>query len=166
MKNYFKGTIQNPYHISIGAIVKNSEGKICCHYFNKISHKSIGMMEDIVLLMRETLEPNESIESCLARGLMEEFGMEAKLQCYVGSIVSKFEIAGTEVQIEKSTLYFLCDYISNDEALRKSGDIEAGSTLQWLSTDELVFKMKDQLQRYGREDVDESSVIERVKPFL
>ena len=91
MKNYFQGTVENPYHISIGAIVKNDEGKIACHYFKTITHKDIGTMENIFLLMRETIETNETIESCLTRGLLEEFGMRADLKSYVGSIVSKFK---------------------------------------------------------------------------
>lgn len=166
MKNYFQGTVENPYHISIGAIVKNSEGKIACHYFETITYKSIGTMENIFLLMRETIEINETIESCLARGLLEEFGMKADLKSYVGSIVSKFPIRGTDVFVEKTTLYFLCDFVSIDESLRKPFDIEATSRIQWLSADDLIMRMKEQTQRYQREDGDESSVLERVKNLM
>lgn len=69
MKNYFQGTLDHPYHISIGAVVKNTEGKICCHYFDSLTHKSVGTLTDFILLMRETIEPNETIEQCLMRGL-------------------------------------------------------------------------------------------------
>ena len=166
MKNYFQGTVENPYHISIGAIVKNDEGKIACHYFETVTHKSIGTMENIFLLMRETIETNETIESCLARGLLEEFGMKADLKSYVGSIVSKFKIRGTDVIMEKTTLYFLCDFVSIDESLRKASDIEATSIIQWLPVDDLIIRMREQTQRYKRDDADESSIIERVKNLI
>lgn len=143
MKNYFQGTLDRPYHISIGALVKNTEGKICCHYFDSITHKSIGTLTDFILLMRETIEPNETIEQCLMRGLMEEFGIQANLNTYIGSIVSKFRFEETEVMVEKTTLYFLCDFVSLDESKRKSGDLEASSTMQWLDPKDMIVKMKE-----------------------
>lgn len=162
MKNYFQGTLGLPYHISIGAVVKNEEGKICCHYFDSITHKSIGTLTDFILLMRETIEPNETIEQCLMRGLMEEFGILANLNAYIGSIVSKFQYQETSVMVEKTTLYFLCDFVSIDESKRKSGDLEATSTLQWLDRKEMIAKMKEQGKRLGRSDADESAVIENL----
>lgn len=91
MNNYFIGTKENPYHLSIGGVLKNAEGKICCHYFDHISHPAFGAYDNFYLLMRETIEPGESIEQCLHRGLSEEFGATAELKSYLGSIVSHFE---------------------------------------------------------------------------
>ncbi len=161
-QNYFQGTIQNPYHISTGAVVKNAEGNICCHYFDSITVKSIGTLENFYLLMRETIEPNETIEQCLSRGLMEEFGITATLNRYVGSIVSKFLVSGTDVEIEKTTLYFLCDFVSIDESLRKKEDVESASEIRWMEPTDLIVKMKEQGKRLGRSDADESVVIENV----
>lgn len=157
MSNHFQGTKENPYHISIGAAVMNKEGKICHHYFEKI----LGY-ENIVLLMRETIEENETIEQCLHRGLMEEFGMKAELKSYIGSIVSKFKIGDTGINMEKTTLYFLCDFISQDESLRSQEDIERESEIKWFDPKDLIVKMKEQGKRLNREDMDESSVVERV----
>jgi len=165
MNNYFQGSVDHPYHISIGAIVKNSDGKICCHYFDKLNMAGI-TFEDFYLLMRESIEPNESIETCLHRGLMEEFGMIADLKTYVGSTVSKYEVRNTGVFIQKTTLYFLCDFISQDESKRKEGDLEAESKIMWLEPDELMTRMKEQKNRLGREDLDESVVIESSKKFF
>jgi hypothetical protein len=161
--NYFQGTTEHPYHISVGAVVRNARGEICCHYFDRLTHSSVGTFENLYLLMRETIEPGESIETCLARGLMEEFGMEAKLVSYLGSIVSRFPVLGTETMIEKTTLYFLCDYLSVDETKRKVGDVESGSVITWLPAEELIAKMKEQGIRLGREDADESVILERLK---
>jgi len=168
MNNYFQGTKNSPYHISIGAVVRNTEGKICCHYFNELTYSTIGTLSNLYLLMRETIEPNEKIEECLARGLMEEFGMKASLNSFVGSIVSHFPVMvdslDTGVVMEKNTLYFLCDFVSIDESHRNSeeGDIEAKSEIKWMDPEDLIIKMKEQGKRLGREDADESSVIERV----
>lgn len=163
--NYFQGTPAHPYHISIGAIVRNGEGKICCHYFKKVTAPTIGTLEDFVLLMRETIEPHETIEACLARGLMEEFGMRAELKSYLGSIVSRFIAGESAAVIEKTTLYFLCDFVSMDESLRKEDDIEATSSIVWLAPDEVIDRMREQSIRLGREDVDESSIVERIAEF-
>ena len=158
--NYFEGTKQDPYHISIGAVVRDSEGKICCHYFSHASHPAFGSFENLYLLMRETIEPNESIEQCLHRGLQEEFGMKAELISHLGSIVSHFPKG--DVVVEKTTLYFLCEYISHDRANRKVDDPEASSVITWLTPSELILIMRDQGKRFGREDLDESIVIERL----
>ena len=165
--NYFQGRLDSPYHISIGAVVVNGEGKICCHYFDKVTIPNLGTFENLNILMRETLEQNETIENCLARGLMEEFGMKAILRSFVGSIVSHYPTIKdgqpTDVITEKTTLYFLCDFISIDEASRNSGedDPEAKSDIQWVSPLELIQRMKEQGERMNREDADESVVVER-----
>jgi hypothetical protein len=168
MNNYFQGKQNSPYHISIGAVVRNNEGKICCHYFDEITHPTVGTLSNFYLLMRETIEPNEKIEECLARGLMEEFGIKATLNSFVGSIVSHFPVmvdsVDTGVVMEKTTLYFLCDFISIDESHRNSSedDPEAKSKINWMDPQELIIKMKEQGKRLGREDMDESAVIERI----
>jgi ADP-ribose pyrophosphatase YjhB (NUDIX family) len=160
--NHFQGTPESPYHISIGGVVRNERGEVCCHYFDKVTLANIATFEDMVLLMRESLEPGESIETCLARGLMEEFGIKAELKSYLGSIVSRFPIPKHDHLIEKTTLYFLCDFVSIDESLRKQDDVEAKSRILWLQPSELIVRMKEQGKRLNREDADESAIIERL----
>ena len=162
MSNHFQGKIENPYHISIGGVVVNKEGLVACHYFESLTHKSGHVFNDFVLLMRETIEENETIEECLHRGLMEEFGMKGELKCYLGSIVSHFNVTNTEVIVEKTTLYFLCDFISQDDSLRSQEDIERESKIQWFDPKELIVRMKEQGKKLNREDMDESSVIENL----
>lgn len=111
--------------------------------------------------MRETIEPHEAIEDCLSRGLMEEFGAEGGLKLYLGSIVSHF--TSKDSNIEKTTLYFLCDLVSFDLAKRKKEDPEFGSEIVWLDKDELIQKMKEQGKRLNREDLDESKVLQGLK---
>lgn len=162
MKNHFQGTPKNPYHISIGAIVQNDKGDICCHYFKTFSHPAMGTFDDFYLLMRETIEPDETIEECLARGLREEFGVRATLRSFMGSIVSRFLIPKTDLMMEKTTLYFLCDLVDMDVSKRASDDPESASEIRWMKPHDLISKMKEQGQRSGREDIDESKVLERL----
>ncbi len=160
MNNYFKGTLDSPYHISIGALVVNKEGKVYCHYFGKTKHPYFNHWENFYLLMRETIEPNESIETCLARGLMEEFGMIATFKSYLGSIVAHFPLADQNKMIQKTTLYFLCDFISLDESKRKGDDVESVSKIMWLAPEDLIPLMKEQGIRFNP-SLDESEIIER-----
>lgn len=82
MKNYLRKNKKFPCHYSVGAIVLNEENKIMCHYFSEISG-----IRNFHLMMRESPKINEPIEITLHRGLMEEFGAEAKIIHYVGSLI-------------------------------------------------------------------------------
>jgi 8-oxo-dGTP pyrophosphatase MutT (NUDIX family) len=93
---------------------------------------------------------------------MEEFGMEAELKHYLGSIASHFPLVNSDIIVEKTTLYFFCDFISQDDALRSQEDIERESEIKWFDPEELIVRMKEQGKRLGREDMDESSVIENL----
>lgn len=155
--NYFQGTAESPFHISIGAVLENNKGEIACHYFKEFHHRSMGDFKDFYLLMRETIESNETLEGCLSRGLMEEFGAAGKLISYIGSIVSRFP--HKDVEIEKTTLYFHCELIAFDPANRKTDDPESSSQIIWLPKEDLVEKMQEQAQRLNRQDLDESKVL-------
>jgi ADP-ribose pyrophosphatase YjhB (NUDIX family) len=161
MKNYFQMSKDNPYHISIGAVVVNDKNEICCHHFDKIEVGGT-LFEDIHILMRETIEPNESIEQCLERGLKEEFGMKAELVSYLGSITSILDLKDL-ARVEKTTLYFLCKPIDFDYEKRKRDDSESSSNIKWIKADELIQLMKKQADKYKRDDADESKIIMRIK---
>ena len=164
--NYFQGNSKHPQHISVGAVVLNDKNKICCHHFDSKTFDFKGYwkdqhLEDFYILMRKTVELGETLENTLYRGLMEEFGIEAKLVDYVGSIQSHFKNKG--VEIEKTTLYFLCKLKTQDLSKRSSGDVEFESQVVWRGADFLIPKMKEQSKKYGRTDVDESAILERLR---
>ncbi len=163
MATYFQGNHNHPQHFSVGVILINEKGEICCHHF--IDDQLKGYWPDLginglYLLMRETPELGESIENVVARGLREEFGAEAEILDYIGSIKSHFK--DKEVEVEKTTIYFLCKLISQDLS-KRNGDIESKSNLEWHTADFLIPKMKEQSEKYGRTDVDESEILERFK---
>lgn len=141
----------------------NDRDEICVHHLNnpellKGYWTEQGVL-DAYLLMRETPEPNESIEQVVHRGLLEEFGATAEIKDYIGSIVSHLKHGDAE--IEKTTIYFLCKLISQDLS-KRSGDIESKTELEWHKKEFLIPKMREQSARYGRTDVDESSILSKV----
>lgn len=165
-KNYFQGNYSHPRHISVGCVLLNEKGEICCHHFYTKDLKGYWAQEnldDFYILMRETIEPNETLEHALHRGLREEFAATAELIDYIGSIKSNYK--HKEVEIEKTTLYFLCKLIDQDISKRDDGDIETKSIIEWQTPDYLIPLMKKQSIRFGRTDVDESSILERFKKF-
>ena len=166
MSTYFQGNSTHPQHVSVGAILINEKGEICCHHIFTKDLKGYWAEEkvdDFYILMRETIEPNESLEHALHRGLREEFGAKAEMIDYVGTIVSHFTHDGVEV--EKTTLYFLCKLTGQDLAQRSSDEeIEHKSALEWHTPDFLIPLMRAQAKRFGRTDVDESGILKRVKP--
>lgn len=155
MSNYFQGTANKPYHISVGAILLNQEGKVACHHF-KYHPRLNG---EAYILMRETLEEGESLEKALKRGLKEEFVATGELITYVGSLVKPYQIS--DVTVQKTTLYFAVKLITINENERMSDDPEAGSTIEWLTADDLIRKTKHCASELNLPDTDESEILKR-----
>lgn len=114
--------------------------------------------------MRETIEPEEKIEDALKRGLMEEFGATANILDYIGSIQSEFK--HKDKPIQKTTLYFLCKLEAQDLSKRSKVDIEGTTDVEWHPIDFFIPIMKEQEKKFGRSDVNESPILERVKEHL
>ncbi|MDX9913848.1 MAG: NUDIX domain-containing protein [Candidatus Moranbacteria bacterium] len=162
MNNIYRGTETHPFHLSVGAVLINNQNEICCHYFKKFkSATDLIELEDFYVLMRETLEANETLEQAALRGISEEFGASGKIIDYIGSIKSRFK--RHETPVEKTTLYFLVELVNFDLSLRMKDDEERLSEIQWQPMDYLILRMKEQSKRYERTDLDESSIIKRAK---
>ncbi len=165
--NYFQGSSSHPQHVSVGAVMRNEEGLVRVHHFPKdIASgfwKGAGVT-DFYILMRATVEPSESLEGALARGLREEFNAVARLDDYLGTIVStaydQRDAAGKH-PFQKTTLYFLCTYEKDAGEKRDLSDAEGQSDLEWRSAEELIPIMKAQRATFGRDDIDESPILER-----
>jgi ADP-ribose pyrophosphatase YjhB (NUDIX family) len=155
--NYYRGTHEHPYHLSVGAVLINDHGEVCCHYFTL--HQDY---TDFYLLMRETMEAGETIEQALHRGLREEFAATAQVVGFLGSIVSEFDSASRQTKIQKTTLYFQCQLNHQDLSRREPDDPEAHSQIQWHPPQFLIPKMEEQFQRLGRADMNEAAVLNRL----
>lgn len=160
MANIFIGTRANPYHLSVGAVVRNARGDVLCHYFQSLEIDG-QKIDKLHLLIRETLEPGETIEAALTRGLMEEVGVIAKPVRFLGSIQSVFPIENTPV--EKTTLYFECELIEFNKSLRSLDDPESASELVFLAIDDLIGKMETQGKQFKRTDLDEAVILKRIR---
>ena len=113
------------------------------------------------MLMRETVEVGESLERSLERGLTEEFGVTAPPQLFLGSLVSHFNGKGkSSMRIEKTTLYFLCQFEAQNGSLRKN-DGEGKSELLWKNVEELIQLFQKQ-SHPARTDLDDSEILQRL----
>ncbi|MCA9380856.1 NUDIX hydrolase [Candidatus Dojkabacteria bacterium] len=162
MKNYFQASPENSYHISLGAIIFNKDRtKVLCHFI-----KEYKGYKNLYLLMRETINPNETFEIALKRGCLEEFGAQVEIKHFIGSIVVKdnwFGEIGKEIEVEKTTLYFECALVDQDDSKRvDDGTIESKSELVWIEPEELIQKMTEFFDSYGINNLNESEIIKRV----
>lgn len=156
---FFRASHSQPYHLSIGAVLFNEKGEIACHHF-----KEIYGYKDIYILMRESMENDETPFTTLHRGLMEEFGATATPVAFLGSLSGY--LFDAHLPFEKTTLYIACRLLEWNPEKRDLNDPEASSTIEWLEPEVLIDIMKKQGNRFpGRVDADESEIVRRLVVF-
>lgn len=164
--NYFQSSPGSPFHLSVGALVFNKESKILVHRFNS-GLADNPFPRDIYTLIRETMEPGETIEAALARGIKEEAGSEAELVAFLGSLTGLVrDIADKTKSFNKTTVYFAMKLIDWQPDQRLQDDREAASELQWREPEEMIPIMQEQGEMTGSADLDESVIIERFLDLL
>ncbi len=126
--------------------------------------------EDIYLLMRESMETEEKFEDTLTRGVKEEFGAEVEIIDFLGSLVAIdnwFGEINKETEVQKTTLYFLTKFKSQDKNQRvDEGTIESKSTLVWLSIEEAIEKMRNFFSKYKINNLNEVDVLNRAREYI
>jgi ADP-ribose pyrophosphatase YjhB (NUDIX family) len=161
MTKIFQHSENSPFHISVGAVLVNDKGHILVHKTDstnipkELAHL-LGGLDEAYILMRESLENDETLEQCVARGLREEFGAKGDLLKYLGAISTP--VAARTRTFEKTTLYFLVQLTS--QGPRPMDDEESFTELVWMEPGELIVAMKRQGAQAQREDLDESKIIE------
>ena len=158
MTKLFQHSPENRFHISVGAVLVREDGKICVHKMTKDKTparytRAFESGEEIFILMRESLENQETLEDAVLRGIKEEFGATGAIRRYLGSLVS--EVRLHEYPFEKTTLYF---EVSLKELGPRLEDEESYTDLEWHHAEELIRLMKAQAS--GVADLDESKIIE------
>lgn len=157
---FFQASKKQPYHLSIGAVLFDQNGRIACHHFKEIlGHK------DIYILMRESIEDNESPLTTLHRGLKEEFGATAQPIAFLGSLSGY--LPDPRLSFDKTTLYIVCQLTQWNPKDRDLNDPEASSNIEWLEPNTLISLMEQQGVRFQhRADADESEMIKRAIPYI
>lgn len=159
-KPFFRASPKYPYHLSIGAVLFDEEGRIACHHFKEI----LGY-QNIYILMRETMENDETVIETLHRGLKEEFGASAEPIAFLGSLTGP--LPDGHLPFEKTTLYIACKVISFNPKDRDKDDPEASSTIEWIEPSVLFSIMQEQGKRFcHRVDSDESEMVRRAMTIL
>lgn len=159
-KPFFQASQKQPYHVSVGAVLFDQNGRIACHHFKEIfDHKNI------YILMRESMENDETPLMTLHRGLKEEFGAIAEPIAFLGCLSG--HLPDSRLSFEKTTLYIACRVISWDPKKRDLEDLEASSTIEWLEPSVLISLMQEQGVRFAhRVDADESEIIKRALLYI
>ena len=162
MSSLYQHTKDLPFHISVGAVLVDKEGRICTHAFAKDTlspriQQIVGDRTELYLLMRESLEAGETLEQAVVRGIREEFGAEGVVKKYLGSITGPAFDTRSDVSFEKNTPYFEVSLTSLGD--RPKDDAESHSTLRWMEPQELRAAMALQASPF-RNDLDESKIID------
>lgn len=158
--SFFQASDKQPYHLSVGAVLFNQEGLVACHHFKEI----LGY-KDIYILMRESMENDETPLTALHRGLKEEFGATANPIAFLGCLSGY--LPDSRILFEKTTLYIVCQLMNWNPENRDAEDPEASSVIEWLEPDVLISLMRQQGIRFQhRVDADESEMIKRALPYI
>ena len=161
MASLYQARRDNPFHISVGAVVVNGEGKILVHKREKHAAPLPFQSEfldrnEIYILARETVEDDESLEQAVLRGVAEEFGVAGRVEKYLGARSLVITTGNPAWEWEKTTLYFQVTPIGEAERVI---DDESFSVLEWHDPDFLIERMRGQGGK-DRSDLDESKIIE------
>lgn len=160
VKPFFQANKNQPFHLSIGAVLFDQNGRIACHHFKEIYGK-----KDVYILMRESMENDETPFMTLHRGLKEEFGATAKPVAFLGCLSGN--LPDQRFPFNKTTLYIACEVIHLDSGERNLDDPEASSIIEWIEPHELISLMQKQGERYDhRVDADESEIIKRALSYI
>ncbi len=148
MDNYYAWSEGNRQHLSVGAVILNSEKKILVHKLARIGNK--------YFLPKKTHSNGTALEQTL-HSTEAETGYKVYIEKYLGSRQSTFP-DNTGKDVNKTTLYFLCSVV--EQTQRDPQDRDADSELVWMDKDELVKVMQE--QGSTENDLDESLILDYI----
>lgn len=162
MSIFYQYKPEQPFHLSVGAVVFNDQFEICTHHFyiervpDHLKFLSGGLPE-VYHLMRETLENDETLHEAVYRGIKEEFGVEGTIERFLGSL--ECTVKSPTMNLEKTTLYHAVRVMELGQ--RTGTDEESNTDLEWYQPHELLKLYQEQAAKTDREELDETKVVER-----
>lgn len=162
MEKFYQHTFPQPFHLSVGAVLFNEKKEVCVHHFHteKIPETLqflAGGLDEFYLLMRESVEGDESLQQAVHRGLLEEFGAVGSIDRYLGALTC--DVRSNERIFEKTTLYHAVELQELRE--RALVDEESETDMEWHSPRDVLSLFRSQGSRTERKELDESLIIER-----
>jgi len=159
---FYQYSSEEPYHVSVGAILFNDSFEICLHRFTTSEMPErlqflAGGLDEYYHLVRETLEGNESLHDAVLRGVYEEFGADGVVEKYLGSKIDIVETPTTE--FEKLTMYHSVKLTELGE--RPKIDEENETIMEWHSPQSALEIYKTQASKTTRPELDETVIIKR-----
>lgn len=168
MTNIYQFTKNWPAHLSVGCVLLNQKNEVALLHFAADTKYGKMFGREFYLLMRETIEGDESLKTAVNRGLMEEMGARGYIVAFLGSVQSDIheELAGG-LAMRKTTLYHLASLEEIDDSKRKPNDEEKDANIVWLSLGKArrVFEAQA-AHRPDRHDINESVVINWAEEYL
>lgn len=156
---YYTSTAKNPYHLSVGVVVTNNEGKVACHHMQN----NDGSLH-LYILARETLKTRETLETAARRAMVEELMIDGEIKKFLGTITGAFPREETE--IEKTTIYFLCKFKQENKSQTRGIERHfkwiTKDTIEWHKPLFLIEKMEEQENKFKRTDLNESKILKRL----
>lgn len=144
MMEDFRGTKENPFHISCGGVVyrKNQRGEIevlLLHRFPKP-----GWIYDSWHLPKGTRWKSEGKEDTVRREILEETGFRVEVLDKIGILKSTYQLENTT--INKTTHYFLC------RPIEKIGKTDPEhDEMRWIKLDRAI-KLTAKFPEYEKEE--------------
>jgi len=139
----YRGTKNNPYHISCGGLIYRKKGAeievLLLHRFKKD-----GWEYNSWHLPKGTRRANETEEETTKREILEETGYQVEVGEKIGSLQSTYIKEG--VTIYKKTHYFLCRPKEKIE-----GKIGEHDEIQWVSLSKAI-KLLSQFPKFEKEE--------------
>lgn len=162
MSNFYKYSLpEKPFHISVGAVLFNEKNEICRHHFFKKDmpqqvHFLADYMDEGYMLMRETLEGNEPLQTAVLRGIKEEFGAFGIVEKYLGAKMDVI-LEPDEKTFEKLTIYHAVRLEKTGEPM--PGDVENNSKLEGHSPEDTRKIYSKKTSQSKRPEPDERIII-------
>ncbi|GAB4158044.1 MAG: hypothetical protein Fur003_1800 [Candidatus Dojkabacteria bacterium] len=161
---YYQATPERPYHLSVGGVVYDFEKD---RYL--VMEREIPEGITLTYFPTETVEPKESLEASILRGLSEESGLHAEIITHIGAMIAKdvwFSEIDQPTEVSKTIIFFLLKPIKQDDTLRKADDEEKDAKVVYYNYEELLKIFNKQYETTGMNFFAFSEILQRAQDLI